>query len=81
MISRRQAYEFDCQPVTKFRMPGHSTPLFLNPLTDDELKDKVRSCCAGVLAPEDTERLIEAALGVTEMENAAALAGYLRVSL
>ena len=52
-----------------------------NPLTDDELKDKVRSCCAGVLAAGDTERLIDAALGVTEMEDAAALAGYLRVSL
>ena len=52
-----------------------------NPLTDDELKDKVRSCCEGVLAAEDTERLIDAALGVTEMDDAAALAGHLRVSL
>jgi 2-methylcitrate dehydratase PrpD len=52
-----------------------------NPLTDDELKDKVRSCCEGVLSAEGTERLIDAALGVTEMEDAAALAGYLRVSL
>ena len=52
-----------------------------NPLTDDELKDKVRSCCAGVLADEDTERLIDAALAVTEMEDAAALADHLRVSL
>lgn len=52
-----------------------------NPLTDDELKDKVRSCCEGVLAAGDTEKLIDAALGVVEMEDAAALAGYLRVSL
>ena len=51
-----------------------------NPLTDDELKDKVRSCCAGVLADEDTERLIDAALSVAEMDDAAKLAGYLRVS-
>ena len=52
-----------------------------NPLTDDELKDKVRSCCAGVLSTEGTERLINAALGVTEMEDVAALAGNLQVSL
>ena len=52
-----------------------------NPLTDDELKDKVRSCCEGVLSADDTERLIDAALGVTEMDDAAALATYLRVSL
>lgn len=52
-----------------------------NPLTDDELKAKARSCCEGVLAAADTERLIDAALGVAEMEDAAALAGYLRVSL
>jgi 2-methylcitrate dehydratase PrpD len=52
-----------------------------NPLTDDELKDKVRSCCEGVLSAEGTEQLIDAAMGVTEMEDAAALAGYLRVSL
>lgn len=52
-----------------------------NPLTNDELKDKVRSCCEGVLAVGDTERLIDAALGVTEMEDSAALAGYLRVRL
>ena len=52
-----------------------------NPLTDDELKDKVRSCCEGVLAAGDTERLIAAVLGVTEIEDAAALAGYLRVTL
>ena len=51
-----------------------------NPLTDDELKDKVRSCCEGVLAAGDTERLIDAALGVPEMEDAALLADYLRVS-
>ena len=52
-----------------------------NPLTDDELKDKVRSCCEGVLMTDATEKLIIAALGVTEMDDAAALAGYLRVSL
>lgn len=52
-----------------------------NPLTDDELKTKVRSCCDGVLADDDTERLIDAALAVAGMDNAAALAGYLRVSL
>ena len=52
-----------------------------NPLTDDELKDKVRSCCEGVLATENTEGLIDAALAVAEMEDAAALAAYLRVSL
>ena len=52
-----------------------------NPLTDEELKAKVRSCCEGVLAAGDTERLIDAALGVTEMDDAAALAGHLRVSL
>ncbi len=51
-----------------------------NPLTDDELKDKVRSCCEGVLAAGDIERLIDAALGVSEMEDAALLADYLRVS-
>ncbi|MDH3442161.1 MAG: MmgE/PrpD family protein, partial [Gammaproteobacteria bacterium] len=52
-----------------------------NPLTDDELKVKVRSCCEGVLAARDTERLIDAALRVTEMDDAAALAGHLRVNL
>ena len=52
-----------------------------NPLTDDELKDKVRSCCEGVLSVGDTERLIDAALGVTEIDDAAALAGHLRVNL
>jgi 2-methylcitrate dehydratase PrpD len=52
-----------------------------NPLTDDELKAKVRSCCEGVLDAGDTERLIDAALGVAEMDDAALLAGYLRASL
>ena len=52
-----------------------------NPLTDNELKDKVRSCCEGVLTAGETEKLIDAALGVTEMEDAAALAAYLRASL
>jgi 2-methylcitrate dehydratase PrpD len=52
-----------------------------NPLTDDELKDKVRSCCEGVLSAEGTEQLIDAAMGVTGMDDAATLAGYLRVSL
>lgn len=52
-----------------------------NPLTDDELKDKVRSCCAGVLSEEGTEALIDAALGVNAMDDATALAGHLRVSL
>ena len=52
-----------------------------NPLTDDELKVKVRSCCEGVLSAGDTEGLIDAALGVTGMDDAAALAGHLRVNL
>ncbi|MEM7502889.1 MAG: MmgE/PrpD family protein [Pseudomonadota bacterium] len=52
-----------------------------NPLTDDELKDKVRGCCEGVLSTGDTERLIDAALGVTEMDDAAELSGHLRVRL
>ena len=43
--------------------------------------DKVRSCCEGVLAEAATERLIDAALGVTELDDAAALAAYLRVSM
>lgn len=52
-----------------------------NPLTNDELKAKARSCCEGVLSADDTEGLIDAALGVTEMDDAAALAGHLRVNL
>ena len=52
-----------------------------NPLTDDELKAKVRSCCEGVLSAGDTEGLIDAALGVTEIDDATALAGHLRINL
>ena len=52
-----------------------------NPLTDEQLKDKVRSCCAGVLSEADTEKLINASLGITETDDATALADHLKVSL
>ena len=51
-----------------------------NPLSDAELEAKVHSCCAGVLADDAQERLIQLAWGVTELEDSADLARVLMKS-
>ncbi|MEX2352907.1 MAG: MmgE/PrpD family protein, partial [Gammaproteobacteria bacterium] len=45
-----------------------------NPLTDEQLQDKVRNCCEGVLDVESVTRLIDAAASIDSMSNAAELA-------
>lgn len=45
-----------------------------NPMTDEQLKDKVRSCCEGVLSDERVETMINEALGILGMTDAADLA-------
>jgi 2-methylcitrate dehydratase PrpD len=49
-----------------------------NPLSDEELMLKVRSCCEGVLDNERTSMLIERSLAVLEMKNASELAGLIQ---
>ena len=44
-----------------------------NPLSDAELEEKVRSCCANVLSRTDTDTLIAAAWAVLGMEDAGSL--------
>lgn len=44
-----------------------------NPLSDAELEEKVRSCCANVLSHTDTDALIAAAWAVLGMEDAGSL--------
>jgi 2-methylcitrate dehydratase PrpD len=49
-----------------------------NPLTDDELKDKVRACCEGVLPNERIRDLIDNSLHVLDMPDAGALASLIQ---
>ncbi len=49
-----------------------------NPLTLEQLQDKVRSCCEGVLNSEQTESLIEQSQQILEMDDAAQLAGLIQ---
>ena len=44
-----------------------------NPLSDQDLEAKVRSCCEQVLAADAQAKLIEAAWSVTQLDNAAVL--------
>ena len=48
-----------------------------NPLSDAELEEKVRSCCANVLSWTDTDALIAAAWAVLGMQDAGSLLDYL----
>ena len=49
-----------------------------NPLTDNELKDKVRACCEGVLPDGRINTLIEDGFKVLDMTNAADLASLVQ---
>ena len=49
-----------------------------NPLTQDQLNDKVRNCCEGVLNSEQTELLIEQSQGIVEMNDVSVLAGLIQ---
>ena len=42
-----------------------------NPLTDKEVEDKARSCCAGVLSDAEQDALLAKAWGVLDLEDAA----------
>jgi 2-methylcitrate dehydratase PrpD len=44
-----------------------------NPLSDEALDAKVRSCCDGVLADEEQATLIDAARSIVELRDAALL--------
>lgn len=48
-----------------------------NPLSDAELEEKVRSCCANVLSRTDADALIAAAWAVLGMQDAGSLLDYL----
>jgi 2-methylcitrate dehydratase PrpD len=49
-----------------------------NPLTDDEVESKARSCCAGVLTDAEQRRLLSTAWAVLDLDDAGAvLAGTL----
>lgn len=48
-----------------------------NPMSDAELEDKVRSCCAGVLSDAQQDRLIAAAWGVATTADATTLVDHL----
>jgi len=45
-----------------------------NPMTDEQLQDKVRSCCDGVLDSGRVTQLINASLAITDMPDAGQLA-------
>ncbi len=49
-----------------------------NPLTLEQLQDKVRGCCEGVLDSGQTETLIEQSQNILEMNDATQLAGLLQ---
>ena len=51
-----------------------------NPLTDDELVNKVRSCCEGVLDASDQDRLVSMAWDTVNLADASALAETLSSS-
>lgn len=48
-----------------------------NPLSDKELEQKVRSCCAGILSDPGQDLLISTAWGAASLEDAAAIAKVL----
>jgi len=50
-----------------------------NPLTDEALEDKLRSCCDGVLSNDRQDALIGAAWSVCTLEDAALIAELLRI--
>ncbi len=45
-----------------------------NPMTDEELEDKVRACCAGLLDPAAQDRLIQTVWGIQDLSNVSVLA-------
>ena len=49
-----------------------------NPLSDDELKDKVRACCEGILETDQVTKLINCSKSILDMDNAADLAGLIQ---
>lgn len=49
-----------------------------NPLTDMELEDKVRACCAGVLGRVEQDRLIQTARRIKELKDATLLADIIQ---
>lgn len=51
-----------------------------NPLTDEEVAAKVRSCCEGVLGGSEIERLIAIGRGVLELDDAGEIARTLQSS-
>ena len=44
-----------------------------NPLTDKEVEDKARSCCAGVLSDAEQDELLAKAWAVLDLEDAASV--------
>lgn len=48
-----------------------------NPMTDAEVEDKVRSCCAGVLSETQQDKLIATAWGIASATDGAALIRHL----
>ena len=49
-----------------------------NPLTDDELVDKVCSCCQGILDSSRQQQLIECSWNIQDLEDARTLAEYIQ---
>ena len=41
-----------------------------NPLTDEEVEAKARSCCEGVLTPQEQDELLQKAWNVLELTDA-----------
>jgi 2-methylcitrate dehydratase PrpD len=49
-----------------------------NPMTDEELEDKVRACCAGLLDPAEQDRLIQTVWGILDLADVNILADVIQ---
>ena len=49
-----------------------------NPLTEEELEEKVKACCEGILDSRGQQQLIGTARSVTDLDNAMVLAGVIQ---
>lgn len=49
-----------------------------NPMTDDELEDKVRACCEGLLDRVEQDRLIQTVWGIQDLSDANVLADVIQ---
>ena len=52
-----------------------------NPLTDQEVEEKARGCCAGILNLAQTDKLMAAAWGIVSLDDASQLAQLIQTDV